>query len=695
MSEARSERSYKHWQLSRAADGTLTILIDVEDGGANVLSAGVLGELAEILQSCRTQAPSGLIIGSARPGTFVMGADINEFTRLHSADQAYELIAKGQSVINDIESLAIPSVAVIDGFALGGGLELAMACDYRVAVNTDRATLGLPEVKLGIHPGFGGTVRAVQLMGARAAVPLMLTGKSLRPAKAQKAGLIDRLAKDEAEALSIAQRLLRERPTKRRQPWLDRLLSIAPLRGFIASKMRAGVKAKARQDHYPSPYAIIDLWHRFGANGADAYEAEARSIANLMVGSTAQNLVRVFFLQNRLKRLGDDGTKREIKRVHVVGAGVMGGDIASWCAFRGLDVTLQDRAMKYITPALERATKLFEKRLRQSEKIAAATARLRADETGQLAADTDLVIEAIFENAEAKQSLYKALEDVMPEQALISTNTSSIPLETLREGLRAPQRLIGLHFFNPVALLPLVEVVKTENTERDAVDAGHQFVQRIGKLPLEVKSSPGFLVNRILAPYMAEAMQLAKAGIGLADIDQAALAFGMPVGPVELADSVGLDVALHVAEILTAAYGGEVSPELREMVDAGKLGRKSGQGFYTWVDGKAQKPAGTAQDLPGDLTDRLILPMVNEAVACLSEGVVEDEDLLDAGVIFGTGFAPFRGGPIRYARDRGLTEVQSRLDWLAENHGERFAPNDGWEALIAEATTSQPIISQK
>ncbi len=694
MSDFPNEREFSHWQLHRV-DNYLHAKVDVADGGANVLSAGVLEELATIVAGCREHAwVEGLLFSSARNGTFVMGADINEFTRLQSAEEAYALIRKGQSVINSIAELKIPSVAVIDGFALGGGLELAMACDYRVVVAKDKSTLGLPEVKLGIHPGFGGTVRAVQLMGARAALPLMLTGKSLRPAKAQSMGLVDGVAPDLDAAVRKATEWLATRPAKRKAPLLDRVLGWRPLRGFVANKIRAGVRRQARIEHYPAPYAVVDLWERHGANGAAAYDSEARSIADLMVTPTSRNLVRVFFLQNRLKGQGDKNAKA-LKRVHVIGAGVMGGDIAAWCALRGLDVTLQDRAMKYIEPALERASQLFYKRLKNKDKISSAIQRLRPDTDGSLAADTELVIEAIFENIEAKQALYQAVEKVKPGDAVISTNTSSIPLDELKPAVAKPDWLIGLHFFNPVAMLPLVEVVRTADTARGAIDLGLNFVKQIGKLPLEVSSSPGFLVNRILAPYMAEAMFLAAEGVSLVDIDEAAVAFGMPMGPVELADSVGLDVALHVAEILTAAYGGEIAPALKERVEAGQLGRKSGHGFYPWVDGKAQKPAGTAADLPGDLTDRLILPLVNEAVACLSEGVVEDENLLDAGVIFGTGFAPFRGGPLKYARDRGLSEVRSRLDWLAERHGERFAPRPGWDTLIAEATTSQPIIVQK
>jgi len=444
--------------------------------------------------------------------------------------------------------------------------------------------------------------------------------------------------------------------------------------------MRARVAKRARRDHYPAPYAIVDLWQEHGGSPDGGYVAEARSIAELMCTDTSRNLVRVFFLQNRLKSQGSSDAPRA-RHLHVVGAGVMGGDIAAWCALRGLEVTLQDREEKYVKPALERAQKLFDKRIRDDAEREAAKGRLRADVAGDGVARADLVIEAIFEDKDAKQELYRDLEPKMKDGAVLATNTSSIRLEELRTVLSAPARLIGLHFFNPVAQLPLVEVIRCADSEAAAVDAGHAFVKAIGKYPLECASSPGFVVNRVLAPYMGEAMRLHEEGVALEIIDQAAVDFGMPMGPVELADSVGLDVAWHVSTILADAYGYPLPEQLKKMVDAGNLGRKSGQGFYRWEDGKADKQSDPEGPEPPDLQDRLILPMVNEAVACLAEGVVEDQDLLDAGVIFGTGFAPFRGGPLHYARSRGVAEIRSRLEKFAMEYGERFRPAEGWDAF--------------
>ena len=679
MSDEKARGGLEHWRTETDSSGVLWLAADKADGGANVLSGPVLRELDAIIAGIEDDPPKGVVVYSVKPSGFIMGADINEFTRIETSEQAFELVRLGQQVLDRVEALRCPTVAVIDGYALGGGLELAMACDYRLAVDSDRKTIGLPEVQLGIHPGFGGTVRSVQIAGVTAAMELMLTGKSLTPKKAKSAGLVDRLVtRDNWKA--AAREIIGSRPPRSRAGFTQKLLNLAPVRPFVAKQMRARVAKRARRDHYPAPYAIVDLWQEHGGSPDGGYVAEARSIAELMCTDTSRNLVRVFFLQNRLKSQGSSDAPRA-RHLHVVGAGVMGGDIAAWCALRGLEVTLQDREEKYVKPALERAQKLFDKRIRDDAEREAAKGRLRADVAGDGVARADLVIEAIFEDKDAKQELYRDLEPKMKDGAVLATNTSSIRLEELRTVLSAPARLIGLHFFNPVAQLPLVEVIRCADSEAAAVDAGHAFVKAIGKYPLECASSPGFVVNRVLAPYMGEAMRLHEEGVALEIIDQAAVDFGMPMGPVELADSVGLDVAWHVSTILADAYGYPLPEQLKKMVDAGNLGRKSGQGFYRWEDGKADKQSDPEGPEPPDLQDRLILPMVNEAVACLAEGVVEDQDLLDAGVIFGTGFAPFRGGPLHYARSRGVAEIRSRLEKFAMEYGERFRPAEGWDAF--------------
>lgn len=668
----------KHWHYEVDSADIGWLKIDKADSSANVLSAPVLGELDDILAQLERKLPAGVIVHSGKPGGFIMGADIKEFTKIEGAQQAYELVRRGQQVLDRLEALPCPTVAVIEGHALGGGLELAMACDYRLAVDTGKRILGLPEVQLGIHPGFGGTVRSVRLCGVRPAMELMLTGNPVDARKAARIGLVDRVV-DEGAWRGAARELISTRPARQTAPWQEKLLGFAPLRPLISKVLRKQVAGKARREHYPAPWAIIDLWARHGAGGAEAYDAEARSIAELMCTPTSRNLVRVFFLQNKLKNQAADATAA-ISHVHVVGAGVMGGDIASWCALRGMTVTLQDREMKYVQPALERAKKLFGKRVHDEKERAATAARLSADVEGKGVADADLIIEAIFEDLDAKQSLYKTLQASMKADAVLATNTSSIRLEELRTVLDAPERFIGLHFFNPVAKLPLVELIRCADTERTVLDRGLAFVREIGKLPLECASSPGFVVNRVLAPYTNEALLMAADGISLREIDKTAVRFGMPMGPIELLDSVGIDVALHVARVLGTAYGRPVPALLETMVAEERLGRKTGRGFYNWEDGKAIKPE-EGHPAPADAEDRLILPMLNEAVACLHEGVIDDADLLDAGAIFGTGFAPFRGGPLHYAKARGVPEIVARLATLETAHGGRFAPHAGWETL--------------
>jgi 3-hydroxyacyl-CoA dehydrogenase / enoyl-CoA hydratase / 3-hydroxybutyryl-CoA epimerase len=534
-------------------------------------------------------------------------------------------------------------------------------------------------VLLGLHPGFGGTVRTVRLIGVRAALDLMLKGRPFKGARAHSVGLLDELVPP-AELLARAKSLLLRPPPKKTAPLLDRTLNVAAVRPFIARRTLSTLRRSVRRDHYPAPYAIVDLWQRYGALGAASYEAEARSISDLMCTPTSRNLVRVFMLQDRLKGLGGDSTA-EFKRVHVIGAGVMGGDIAAWSAFRGMSVTLQDRTPELVRPAMDRARSFFEKRLKDPAALNGALARLTMDVKGEGVADADVVIEAIFENAEAKRSLYAEIEPKLKATALLATNTSSIQIETLCSELNDPSRLVGIHFFNPVAQMQLIEVVQGLRTRPQAVQDAMRFTRKLDKLPLPCLSSPGFVVNRILTPYVNEALFALEAGVPAALIDQAAVQFGMPLGPLELTDVVGLDVSLHVGRVLSAAFGRDVPQTLIKLVEQKKLGRKSGEGFYRWQDGKAQKDPTRGIAMPPDLEDRLILPMLNEAVACLREGCVADADLLDAGAIFATGFAPFRGGPLHYAKILGINSVTTRLNALATRYGERFRPDAGWRLL--------------
>jgi 3-hydroxyacyl-CoA dehydrogenase/enoyl-CoA hydratase/3-hydroxybutyryl-CoA epimerase len=415
--------------------------------------------------------------------------------------------------------------------------------------------------------------------------------------------------------------------------------------------------------------------------------AEARSIARLITGETAQNLVRVFFLNERLKSLGA-GTEREFRHVHVIGAGTMGGDIAAWCAMQGLRVTLQDRAPEFIAPAVGRAAKLYRRRLREPHLVRAALDRLIPDVAGHGVALADVIIEAVPENLELKHKIYREAESRMKPDALLATNTSSIPLEDLAKVLAQPARLVGLHFFNPVAQMPLLEVVEGKDSGADAMAAGLAFARRIDKLPLPVQSAPGFLVNRALTPYLMAAVHLLDEGHAPAAIDAAAEGFGMPMGPLELADAVGLDICLHVGEILaeTMAGGAGWQPPkgLTRLIEQGHLGRKSGQGFYRYdKKGKPVKPKAHASSAaPGELQDRLLLPLLNTCVACWREKLVDGSDLIDAGLIFGTGFAPFRGGPIHYLKASDTRAMRAKLEAFAKRHGALYAPDAGWESLL-------------
>jgi 3-hydroxyacyl-CoA dehydrogenase / enoyl-CoA hydratase / 3-hydroxybutyryl-CoA epimerase len=669
------------WSLQIDADRIAWLVCDTPGASTNVLSAPVLRDLATQLEEIAAQPPAGVVIRSAKTSGFIAGADIKEFLKIRTPEEGYELVRAGQTVLQALEYLPCPSVAALHGFALGGGLELALACTYRVGADDAKLSLGLPEVLLGIHPGFGGTVRAVRLIGVRPALDLMLKGKPYKGSRALAAGLIDELVPP-SELLERAKARLLRSPPKATAPFVDKLLNLGAARPFIARQAASSLRHSVRRDQYPAPYAILDLWQRYGAAGAESYEAEARSISDLMCTPTSRNLVRVFLLQDRLKSLGGK-SPAEFRHVHVVGAGVMGGDIAAWSAFRGMTVTLQDRSAELIQPAMDRAKAFFDKRLKDPAAAAAAFARLRMDVNGDGVGDSDVVIEAIFENADAKRALYAELEPKLKPNAILATNTSSIEIETLSAGLKDPSRLVGIHFFNPVAQMQLVEIVRGTGTQPQAVQNALQFTRKLDKLPLPCKSAPGFVVNRILTPYVNEALFALESGIPAAVIDRAGKAFGMPMGPIELTDVVGLDVSLHVGRVLAGALQRRVPEILIKRVEQKKLGRKSGEGFYVWRDGKPVKPESAQFAMPADLTDRLILPMLNEAVACLREGVIEDADLLDAGAIFATGFAPFRGGPLHYARERGIADVTARLEELARRYGERFRPDPGWQQFPA------------
>jgi 3-hydroxyacyl-CoA dehydrogenase/enoyl-CoA hydratase/3-hydroxybutyryl-CoA epimerase len=677
MQSSSPANTRQHWQLTKDEDGVAWLTFDKADASVNSLSLDVMEQLRELVDGFTRDTPRAIVVRSAKKG-FIAGADIKEFLSIQSADQAYQMIRSGQEIFDRFAALSCPTVAAINGFALGGGLEVALACRYRVCADDPSVTLGFPEIQLGAHPGFGGTVRSVQLIGPLVAMDLMLTGRTLRPQQALKVGLVDRVVpREQLEA--AAKELALRAPKPRSLGIKERLLNSALVRPIVAGQMRTQVAKRAKPAHYPAPYALVDLWQRHGGRGARAMDAEARSMAELLVTPTSRNLVRVFFLQERLKAEGKQSSA-PAQHVHVVGAGVMGGDIATWCAARGLTVTLQDRGEEYVAPAIARARTFFEKRYPDAARRDAALGRLQADVEGRGVAKADVVIEAIFENLDAKRELYARLEPQMKPDAVLATNTSSIVLEQLAEKLADPSRLIGLHFFNPVARMPLIEVIRAANSNPEMVRRGQAFVRQIDKLGITCASAPGFLVNRVLMPYLSEAIRAAEEGIPLALIDRAAEDFGMPMGPIELADVVGLDVVMSVGKVFFQSTA-EVPSVLSTRHALKQFGKKTGRGFYEWIDDKPQKPPTEGKQAPADLEDRLMLPLVNECVAVLREKIVDEADLVDAGVIFGAGFAPFRGGPLHYARTRGVRAIVARLEELKEAHGDRFAPDAGWSLL--------------
>ncbi|MDK9704200.1 MAG: 3-hydroxyacyl-CoA dehydrogenase NAD-binding domain-containing protein [Sulfuritalea sp.] len=646
--------NFKHWRLEREAGsenaGVAWAVLDTADSSTNTLGADVMAELGMILDECEKNPPRGLIFKSAKEAGFIAGANIEEFVASDTPEKARALVKRGWDLYNRLAAVNYPTLALVRGHCMGGGTELALACRYRIAVDEPGTRFALPEVMLGIVPGWGGMLRLPQIVGPAAAMDMMLTGKNIDAKRAKKMGLADACVPPRVMENAARMMVLSGRPMRQIQlPFMQKLMN-GPLKGFVASGARKQVAKRARQEHYPAPYAIIDQWQNHGGSTLAVPASAPTSLDALVTHPTTRNLIRVFFLQDRLKGFGKEASAFAPRHVHVVGAGVMGGDIAAWCALRGMTVTLQDQSVERIAPAVGRAAKFFERKLRDRKLARFALDRLIADPRGDGVRQADVIIEAIFENLDAKQALFADIEARARPDALFASNTSSLKLADIAAKFKNPSRLVGIHFFNPVAMMPLVEVVAGESTSPEAAQKAAAFVRGIDKLPLPVKDAPGFLVNAVLAPYMHEAMRCIDEGIAPDTIDAAMLAFGMPVGPIELADTVGLDVAVAAGRQLV----GESAPprKLVALVDAGHLGKKSGKGFYTWVDGKAQRvdAGGTA---PQGLAQRLIEPLLDATQRLVAAGIVADAELADAGVIFGTGFAPYTGGPMNYLQNGG------------------------------------------
>ena len=609
-----------------------------------------------------------------------MGADISEFRDVTSESEVLAKLAEAHDVVDSFEALSCPRIAVIHGQCLGGGLELALSCSHRLAV--PGARFGFPEVQLGLHPGLGGTVRLPRLINPVEAMKLMLTGKPVVHQKAKKLGLVDDVV-EERHVQSAIESAISGDVDQHHHGLKDQVMMSGPARQFEARQMRAESAKKAPPEHYPAPGALIDLWENHGGDPSTMAEAEMESFARLLKTETAQNLMRVFFLREKLKGLSN-AEERDICHVHVVGAGEMGGDIAGWSALKGHTVTLFDQDPEKISGAIKKLSELCERKHYSSAEAREVLDRLVPDFANDGANKGDLVIEAVPEDVDIKSKVYQEVESRMKESAILATNTSSIPLNELARSVKVPERLVGLHFFNPVAVMPLVEVVTHGKLDEKIYARARGFTGQIDRLPVPVSDAPGFLVNRSLTPYLMEAILMLDEGVPAESIDKVAEEFGMPMGPVELADQVGLDICVGVADMLRERLDSTLpeSPAwLTEMVDNGDLGKKTGRGLYTWKKGEASKKQ-KAGDAPENTLDRLILPMLNACVACLNQEVVENESVADAAMIFGTGFAPFRGGPFNYIHHRGAAKIHSQLQELKDHYGKRFEPDEGWQKLI-------------
>lgn len=671
---------YRHWRRHEDEDRVLWLYLDKDQSNVNTLDQAVMIELSQLLDEL-AQEPTcqALIIASGKKNGFIAGADIKAFNDLANAEVAVQLLQEGQRVFAQLAALRLPTVAMIQGFCLGGGLELALACHYRVAEESHSTRLGLPEVRLGIQPGWGGSVRLARLIGGVNALDLILSGRMVGAKKAAALGFID-AAVPARHLITAAKYYALQKPPLHQASLWQTATNMRWSRWLLSKVIRRQLRAKANPDHYPAPFQILENWEHHGVVGDQPFETEAQSCARLFLTEASRNLVRVFFLQERLKGLSK-APKGSQQHVHVIGAGTMGADIAAWCAIQGFKVTLQDVEPTLLARAFKRAYAICKDKLKENYLIQKAMDGLIPDIEGKGVASADVIIEAVIEDLLIKQQVFKTVEKKAKANALLATNTSSIPLDEINSVLQNPGRLLGIHFFNPVAMMQLVEVVTGKHTDPAILEKAITFVRQIDKLPLPVKSSPGFLVNRILFPYMMEAMHLLENKVPARVIDQAMVNFGMPMGPVALADVVGLDVCLSVAEHLSQYFKFSIPERLKKAVADKKLGRKTGEGFYRYTQkGEIiETKSETSNRSYQEIANQLVLRLIHEAFQCLHEKVVADADLLDAGMIFATGFAPFRGGPIHYAQAQGIQGLFAEFVRQRQAQGETIDSTLTWD----------------
>jgi 3-hydroxyacyl-CoA dehydrogenase/enoyl-CoA hydratase/3-hydroxybutyryl-CoA epimerase len=688
------------WTLEIDGDRVAWLTFDLPGEKVNKLNASSMAELAECLERLgREKDLRALVIRSAKPDSFIAGADINELAAIRTVQEAREKAELGRAVFDRIESLPAPTVALIHGPCLGGGLELALACRYRVVSDHDRTSLGVPEVNLGIIPGWGGTQRLPRVVGIAAAATMILTGKPVAARKAVSTGLADAIAAEPflADAARRLVESLRSRAgrravvkRRRRKGRLARLLAATPPgRAFVLRLARKRTMARSR-GHYPAPLAAIEVLRQRRGGAA----AETEAFARLAVSQVSRNLVWLFQASQRIRRQAPQGGARQAMQAGVVGAGIMGSGIAWALANAGVPVRLRDVSWEALARGMAAAAGMCRALVKRRQMTAAqmdlVMLRIGPGVDAAGIRNAGIVIEAVSEDMGLKKKVLQEIEGLVRPDAIIATNTSSLPLEELAKALRHPARFIGLHFFNPVNRMPLVEVVPWRGTDQSVIVAAADMVRRMDKTPLVVGDCAGFLVNRILLPYLIESAWMFEEGTDPLRIDAALEGFGMPMGPLALVDEVGLDVGYKVATLLEGAYGPRMHvPKALGAIASlpGCTGRKAGVGFYRYrgerrrVNRKVLAVAQQARKSDKvqarplsdeEIVDRAVLIMVNEAARCLEEGVVTGPEALDMAMVMGTGFAPFRGGLLRYADERGVSAVRKRLDELAERFGERF-----------------------
>jgi len=691
------------FRVERRAGGIAHLVVDHPARKLNVLDTDAVESLEAALTALEAAPPAGVVVISGKPGSFIAGADIDAIGSITDAEQVKTLVRRGQVAYSRLAALPCPTVAAIDGVCLGGGTELALACDSRVAAEEPRTQIGLPETMLGIFPAWGGTSRLPRLIGLPGALDLILTGRSIDARRAEKLGLVARAVPaawlvEHAEARLSA--LAKKKPKQRRDryrargfmPWF---LHATPFgRSLACSQARKSVLAKTA-GAYPAPLAALEVLQRHASGPLEpALAAEAEAVAPLVVGPVCKNLVRIFRLSEDAKRanvVADPAIKAApVTSLALIGAGVMGAGIAELAARNGITVRMRELKPEALEHALRTIRAVIDERGRRKRPSArdVDTQMARVLPTLDLSgmAHVDFAIEVVVEDLDVKRRVFAELEVRVPATALVASNTSSLSINALAAGLLHPERFVGFHFFNPVHRMPLVEVVRGARTADTALVTAVGLARRLGKTPVVVKDSPGFVVNRILMPYLREALHLLEEGYLVTDIDAAMTRFGMPMGPFEVVDEVGLDVAQKVAGVLVAAFPERIqaSPALAKLVGAGRLGRKNGRGFYRH-QGRKRTPDRSVRGLLGmpharrpqsvdTLAERMVLVMINEAARCVEEGIVAGPEQVDLAMVFGAGFPPYRGGVLRHADAAGLQKVVDRLRSLRAEKGPRFEP---------------------